>query len=97
MKINNNYTNFLQSLKQTQSKVAANKDDKKVNGTSKKSVEISFSEEAKRLSKISENEGHTKKVEDIKNAIKNKTYEVDPEVITNSMINTIKNQRGIES
>lgn len=97
MKINNNYTNFLRSLKQTQSKVTARKEEKKINGTSKKSVEISFSEEAKRLSKISENEGHTQKVEEIKSAIQNKTYEVDPEAITNSMINTIKNQRGIES
>lgn len=97
MKINNNYSNFLQSLKQTQNKVAASKDEKKVNGTSKKSVEINFSEEAKRLSKISEKEGHTQKVEEIKNAIQNKTYEVDPKAITNSMIDTIKNQRGIES
>lgn len=97
MKINNNYTNFLQSLKQTQNKISAKKEETKTNGTNKKSVEINFSEEAKRLSKISENEGHTQKVEEIKNAIQNKTYEVDPKAIANSMIDTIKNQRGIES
>lgn len=97
MKINNNYTNFLRSLKQTKNQVASNKEEKKTNGTSKKSVEINFSEEAKRLSEISENEGHTQKIEEIKSAIKNNTYEVDPKVIAKSMIDTIKDQRGIES
>lgn len=98
MKINNNnYNNFLRSLKQTQNKMSSQKDENKTMGNTRKSVEINFSEEAKRLSELSNHNSYTQRVEEIKNLIQNKTYEVDPKAIADGMIEAINNQRGIES
>ncbi len=94
MKINNNYNRFLQSVQNTQKQLVTKKEENKVQGTNRKAVEISFSEEAKKLSEISHNAAHAQRVDDIKNAIQDGSYEVDPKEITNSILQTIKNQRG---
>lgn len=96
MKINNNYTNFLRSLQKTQSKLNTKTEETKVNGTAKKSVEINFSEEAKKLSELSKNEAHTERVDQIKKAIAEDSYEIEPEAIAKGILDTIKGQKGIE-
>lgn len=87
---------MIQSLQQTRTKTAAKKEEIKTNGPSRKSVEINFSEEAKKLSKLSETDAHTQRVEDIKNAIQSNTYELDPKGITKGIVEAIKHQKGIE-
>lgn len=97
MKINNNqYNKFIQSLQQTKTKAASTNKEAKTNGPSRKSVEINFSDEAKKLSEISEKETHSQRVEDIKSAIQNNTYEVDTVGITKGIVEAIKHQKGIE-
>lgn len=96
MKINNNYNKMIQSLQQTRTKVAAQKEETKASIPSRKSVEINFSEEAKKLSEISEKKSHAQKVEDIKQAIQNNAYEIDPKGITKGIVDAIKYQKGIE-
>lgn len=89
---------MIQSLQQTRTKVAAKKEETetKASSPSRKSVEINFSEEAKKLSEISEKDSHIQRVEDIKRAIQNNTYEIDPKGITKGIVDAIKHQKGIE-
>lgn len=97
MKINNNqYNKFIQSLQQTKAKAVSTKKETVTSGPSRKSVEINFSEEAKKLSEISEKDTHSQRVEDIKNAIQNNTYEIDTAGITKGIVDALKQQKGIE-
>lgn len=97
MKINNNnYNNILKTLQKTKQKFTTRNGENKLEVSNKKSVEITFSEEAKKLSEISESKAHTERVEEIKNAIANNTYVVEPEAIAKGILDTIKGQKGIE-
>lgn len=87
---------MIQSLQQTRTKATPKKEEVKTNGPSRKSVEINFSDEAKKLSKLSETDAHTQRVEDIKSAIQNNTYEIDPKGIAKGIVEAIKHQKGIE-
>lgn len=98
MKINNNnnYTNILKSLQKTKQKLSTKKEDNKLETSHKKSVEITFSEEAKKLAEISKNEVHAARVEEIKKAIANNTYAIEPDAIAKGILDTIKGQKGME-
>lgn len=98
MKINNNYAKFLQSLKKTENKNKNIKEntEQETKKTSKKSVEINFSKEARELSKLSEKDTHSKRIDSIKAAIENNQYEIDSKEIARGITQAIKNQKGTE-
>jgi len=96
MKIENNYHKALQSVKQAQNKKGTSKSKEKLEQVKAKSVEVSISDEAKKLSEASQKEGQTERVEDIKAAIQNDTYEVSPEVIADGILREIGNQKGTD-
>lgn len=96
MKIENNYNKFLQSIKNTQNNKGTRKTEEKLDQVKAKSVEVNISDEAKKLSEASLKETQTERVEEIKAAIQNDTYEVNPEVIADGMLREISNQKGTD-
>lgn len=94
MKIENNYHKVLQSIKQAQTQKGTSKAEEKLEQVKAKTVEISISDEAKKLSEASLQNAQTERVEEIKVAIQNDTYEVNPEVIADGILREIGNQKG---
>lgn len=96
MKIENNYNRVLQSIKQAQNQKGTSKAEEKLEQVKAKAVEVSISDEAKKLSEASLKESQTNRVEEIKAAIQNDSYEVNPETIAEGMIRTIGHQKGTD-
>lgn len=83
-------------MKQTQNKKGTRKTEEKLERVKAKSVEVNISDEAKKLSEASQNKAHIERVEDIKAAIQNDTYEVNPKEIADGMLRAIANQKGTD-
>lgn len=96
MKIENNYNKYLQNIQQAKKQVASKKAEQNTDSKQEKNVEINISEEAKKLSEITQQEVYSKRVQEIKAAIKNGTYEVKPKEISESIMREIKAQKGSE-
>lgn len=96
MKIGNNYHKYLQTINQTQKHINANKAEETKHVKKDKAVEVNISEEAKKLSELSSQEAHAKRIEEIKSAIQKGTYEVNPREIAKGIIDTIAGQKGTE-
>lgn len=96
MKIENNYNKYLQNIQQAKKQVASKKAEQNTDSKQEKNVEINISEEAKKLSEVTQQEVYSKRVQEIKAAIKNGTYEVKPKEISESIMREIKAQKGSE-
>lgn len=96
MKIDNNYNKYLQNIKQTNNKVDSNKEKQTVAQKPEKNVEITISEEAKKLSEITQQEVYSERVQEIKLAIQNGNYEIKPKEISESIMREIQVQKGSE-
>ncbi|WP_313468936.1 flagellar biosynthesis anti-sigma factor FlgM [Carnobacterium sp.] len=94
MKIGNGYNNYLNAVRQNQSN-AQNKELSNKPGKTEKeeSVQVNISDAAKQLAKTNNTELPSAKVEAIKKAVLDGTYEVSPEKISSSMLEAMKNQR----
>lgn len=94
MKIGNGYNNYLNAVRQNQTN-AQNKELTTKSGHSEKeeSVQVNISNAAKQLAKTNNAELPSAKIEAIKKAVLDGTYEVSPEKISGSMLETMKNQR----
>lgn len=96
MKIENGYNKYLQNVQQTKKQVASKARDEKVDKPVEKNVEVNISEEAKRLSEVSISEARSARVEEIKAAIDNGTYEIKPKEIAEGIMREINRQKGSE-
>lgn len=96
MKIENNTNNYIQNIQNAKKQAANKSNNKQVEMPVDRNVEVTISEEAKRLSEVSLNEVRSKRVEDIKAAIQNGTYEINPKEITKGIMREINRQKGIE-
>lgn len=96
MKIENAYNKYLQNIQQTKQQATTKKENQSIEQKLERNVEISISEEAKKLSKVTQQEVYSERVQEIKMAIKNGTYEVKPKEISESIMRTIKAQKGSE-
>lgn len=97
MKIENNYNKYLQSIKQTNNNRTASKTDKQaIEPKQEKHVEITISEEAKKLSEVTQQEVYSERVQEVKLAIQNGTFEVKPKEISESIMREINAQKGSE-
>lgn len=93
MKIENGYSKFLQSIKQTQSQKAEEKTDKKNISEEKEAlVQVNISEEAKALLEADEAE-FSARVDEIKLQIQNGEYEINPDKISEGLLKTIESQK----
>lgn len=94
MKIGNGYNNYLNAVRQHQTN-AQNKELPTKPGQAEKeeSVQVNISDAAKQLAKTNNAELPSAKIEAIKKAVLDGTYEVSPEKISSSMLETMKNQR----
>lgn len=92
---NNNYQNYLNALKKTQThKKAQNTKKNEQPQAVENRDQINISADAKKLAEISQKEQREARVEEIKAAVQNGSYEVKPKEITSSLINTINQQKG---
>lgn len=100
MKINNNnYQNYLKAIQQTKQHKPANNTkagNKDQNSKANNKDQVNISADAKRLAEISKQEQRDAKVEGIKTAIQDGTYEVKPKEIANALIDTMRAQKGEE-
>lgn len=96
MKIENSYNKYLQNIQQTKKHATSKKENQNIEQKQEKNVEISISEEAKKLSEVTQQEVFSERVQEIKMAIKNGTYEVKPKEISESIMREIKAQKGSE-
>ena len=96
MKIENGYNKYLQNVQQNNQKSVSRKENKQVESKVDKNVEVNISDEAKKLSEVSQQEIYSERVQDIKAAIKNGTYEVKPKEISESIMRIIQAQEGNE-
>lgn len=94
MKIENGYNKFLQSIQHSQKQQPSKKVQQQAETTREEKVQVTISEEAKRLSETSQKSEHSQRVEDIKAAIQNNTYEVSPEEISKGLMRSIQQQKG---
>lgn len=96
MKIESSTNKYIQNIQNTKKQVDKKSNNKQVGMPVDRNVEVTISEEAKRLSEVSLSEVRSKRVEDIKAAIQNGTYEIKPEEITKGIMREIHRQKGIE-
>ena len=96
MKIENSTNKYIQNIQNAKTQVAKKSNNKQVEMPVDRNVEVTISEEAKRLSEVSLSEVRSKRVEDIKAAIQNGTYEINPKEITKGIMREINRQKGIE-
>lgn len=96
MKIDNGYNKYLQNIQQTKKQVAAKANKQAAEPLKEKNVEVNISEEAKRLSEVSQSEARAARVEEIKTAIENGTYEIKPKEIAEGIMREIRRQKGSE-
>lgn len=96
MKIENGYNKYLQSIQQTNKQVAAKANNKQTDKPVEKNIEVNISEEAKRLSEVSQSEVRSERVAQIKAAINNGTYDIQPKEITEGIMREIRRQKGSE-
>lgn len=94
MKIGNGYNQYLNAIRQNQgnaqNKELSNKSEK---SGKEESVQVNISDAAKQLAKANNADLPSSKVEAIKKAVMDGTYEISPEKISSSMLETMKNQR----
>ena len=96
MKIENGYNKYLQSIKQSNKQAAAKASSKQTDTPVEKNIEVNISEEAKRLSEVSQDEARSERVAQIKAAINDRTYEINPKEITEGIMREIRRQKGSE-
>lgn len=94
MKINNSYNKYLQSVQQAKKHVKTQSSQANVKRTAKKNVEVNISQEAKRLSEASSAEAHSVRIEEIKAAIQDGTYEIKPQETAEGIMREIDRQKG---
>ncbi|HZK22755.1 MAG TPA: flagellar biosynthesis anti-sigma factor FlgM [Atopostipes sp.] len=97
MKIENGYNKYLQNIQQSKKATVSKQ---AVNGSEKpaeKNVEVNISKEAKRLSEVSQQAARSERIEQIKAAVNNGTYEIDTEKIAEGIMREIGRQKGIEA
>lgn len=92
MKIENGYSKHVQQLRkaeqaqQDQTKKAEEKTEREPG------VSVEISEEAKALLEADQS-GHSERIQKIKEKIENGEYELNPEAISNGLLNTIQSQK----
>ena len=93
MKIGNNYHKYLNSVQQTQRKKKLNNEIENTQTKTNKNVKIDISDQAKKLSKASQNHSGNERIEELKAAIANDAYEVNPEKIADGILWRLEEQR----
>lgn len=96
MKIENSYNKYLQNIKQTKKQNNSKIDDQASHIKQNKNIEISISEEAKKLSEVSQKEVYSERVQKIKAAIQDGSYEIKTKEISEGIMREIKAQKGSE-
>lgn len=96
MKIENGYNQYLQNIKQTQKQSVNKKNTPMTEKPVEKNVEVNISEEAKRLSEISQKEARSERVAQIKAAVNNGTYQINTKEIAEGIMREIGRQKGID-
>lgn len=98
MKINNGYNQYVNNNLRYNKEAVQNKVIKSQPKTvNDEAVKIDISDAAKQVAEANNNVAFSEKVQTIKQAVLNGTYEVSPEKIADNMIDEISQQReGIE-
>lgn len=97
MKIENGYNKYLQNIQQIKKQAVSNQKANASEKPAEKNVEVNISKEAKRLSEVSQQAARSERIEQIKAAVNNGTYEIDTEKIAEGIMREIGRQKGIEA
>jgi|SRR5699024_6799662 len=96
MKIENNYNKYLQNINQAKKQSASKSPNQVPHFKRDQSIEIEISEEAKKLSEVTQKEAYSQRVQKIKAAIQDGSYEIKPKEISESILREIRVQKGSE-
>lgn len=97
MKINNGYNQYVNNSLRYNKETTENKNIKPQAAVSEEAVKVEISDAAKQVAKANNNAVFSERVQAIKQAVLNGTYEVSPEKIADKMVADMSQQReGIE-
>lgn len=97
MKINNGYNQYVNNSLRYNKETTENKTVKPQATVSEEAVKVEISEAAKQAAKANNNAAFSERVQAIKQAVLNGTYEVSPGKIADKMVADMSRQReGIE-
>lgn len=97
MKINNGYNQYVNNSLRYNKETTENKTIKPQATVSEEAVKVEISDAAKQVAKANNNAAFSERVQAIKQAVLNGTYEVLPEKIADKMVDEMSQQReGIE-
>lgn len=97
MKINNGYNQYVNNSLRYNKETTENKNIKPQSTVSEEAVKVEISDAAKQVAKANNNAAFSERVQAIKQAVLNGTYEVSPEKIADKMVDEMSQQReGIE-
>lgn len=97
MKINNGYNQYVNNSLRYNKETTENKNIKSQATVSEEAVKVEISDAAKQVAKANNNIVFSERVQAIKQAVLNGTYEVSPEKIADKMVADMSQQReGIE-
>lgn len=97
MKINNGYNQYVNNSLRYNKETTENKTIKPQATVSEEAVKVEISDAAKQVAKANNNAAFSERVQAIKQAVLNGTYEVSPEKIADKMVDEMSQQReGIE-
>ena len=97
MKINNGYNQYVNNSLRYNKETTENKNIKPQATVSEEAVKVEISDAAKQVAKANNNAVFSERVQAIKQAVLNGTYEVSPEEIADKMVADMSQQReGIE-
>lgn len=97
MKINNGYNQYVNNSLRYNKETTENKTIKPQATVSEEAVKVEISDAAKQVAEANNNAAFSERVQAIKQAVLNGTYEVSPEKIADKMVDEMSQQReGIE-
>ena len=97
MKINNGYNQYVNNSLRYNKETTENKTIKPQSTVREEAVKVEISDAAKQVAKANNNAAFSERVQAIKQAVLNGTYEVSPEKIADKMVADMSQQReGIE-
>ncbi len=97
MKINNGYNQYVNNSLRYNKETTENKTIKPQATVSEEAVKVEISDAAKQVAKANNNAAFSERVQAIKQAVLNGTYEVSPGKIADKMVDDMSQQReGIE-
>lgn len=93
MKINNGYNQYVNNSLRYNKETTENKNIKPQATVNEEAVKVEISDAAKQVAKANNNAAFSERVQAIKQAVLNGTYEVSPEKIADKMVDEMSKQR----